>query len=852
MAWQEDTGIDVTAVFRGVTTPLRELYDEVHKRGWSVSKIDVKDGQYVATVENPYGEQLEKTGPNAETAVGNALIALMRTETMRFQGRIAAWQSHWIDQLPQIAKAYADAPVYDPKAAGAWKELAQDSQSRAQQIAQQIRVEVTNDPHPYKDVNEMVEDVTKNKHVYLTKANADHPLWSLDQMLAYRLVHDVLGHAQAGGDWGWHGENRATAAHMPLLSPSAQKALFTEAIGQSAHNNFYRNLGPQKITFLDDLQDTQDEENAPGHAGVHPSQTVVPGLVPRIPGVHESAAEGTEDPNAGWESAINPLADNAFLWQREITGKDPLDADGLKEQAHNLNTGWFNLSHPDSSPDVDAQKQAVVNAFRAVLLNPRKPFRWNAAHYQHIQHIPAGTHDPMRYFDALENQRDAYNQARGIPSGISHQLYAPEIAALKSWVKTLNGDVDDAQASDIAKRELFHMLSEEEERVASEDPDGQLSTVEIADQAAQGLKKRLQGVLKPNVDQKFDFGTERLFHEADITQPPIYGEYLASHLRPISGVSLNADHLLGAAREDVLHHGGKGHHFRSNVMDLVPGVGPKEASYAWMLLQPHTSELAVIDPILADQALDHKGSVPLRDYFKLERQLSAGRDAAGYNHVPLGQFSWGLWDNLNYGHGVHRDHSSLRPVNPVPADQVDWMNTPDIPSGSWENPYWWKSTQEARDQVGKAWDASVATQHPADEIPYKMAKVAGNVDTFLKVWRKYTPVWPQYAVKLASRAKLFGLTRDEAKQFIEDHEDDFKFGRVREEFEEKFLAAWGHTSAEEPVLRVPWFLHEGEEYEGQPGQSAMQHIRNSLGINTEDVWNLIEEVGKRDDNRPVL
>lgn len=770
MAWQIDTGIDVTSGFLGITAPLRELYDEVHQRGWTVSKLDVKDGNYVATVKNPHGEQLEKTGPTPETAVGNALVALMRQETMRYRGRTAAWNTTWNDQLPQIAQAYAEAPIYDPKAAGAWKELAQDSVSRAQQIAQQIRVEFTNDPHPYKDVNEMVEDVTKNKHILVTRANADHPVWSQDQALAYRLVHDVLGHAQAGGDWGWHGENRATAAHMPLLSPDAQRALFTEAIGQSAHNQFYRGIGPQKIVFLDKhLEDAQKEENSPGHAGVHPSQSFVPGLVPRIPSLHEAAANDFQDPNAGWETQVHPLADNAFLWQREVTGKDPLDLEGVKEQAHKLNSGWYNLSHPDGSPDMDAQKQAVVNAFRAVLLSPRKPTRWNAAHYQHIQHIPATTHDPLQYFNALENQREAYNQARGLPPAAHQKLYGAEASILRGWVKTLNPDLDDSQADELAKKELFHMLAEEEERVTGEDPDGQLSTVEISDQVAQAMKKRLSTMLKSNIDQKFDFGNQRLYHEADAQTPPIYGEYLASHVRPIAGASLNADHILRAAREDVENHGGKGHHFRSSLMDRIPGIGPREASYAWLLLQPHTSQLGVIDPILAEQALDHKTGVGDRDYFKLERQLAAGKDAAGYNHVPLGQFGWGLWDNINYGHGTHRDHSPLSPVNPTPHDQVDWMSQPDIPSGSWDNPYWWNSTQQVRDEVGKAWDSAVAVKHPRDSIPFRTAS----------------------------------------------------------------------------AQQAPWFIHEGEKWEGQPGQSVMEHARNSLNLPTEEIWKLIEEAGKR-------
>src|SRR3954469_24340536 len=115
---------DVTAAFVGLTAPSRELYDDIHRRGWTVTKVDIKDNQYVATAQNPYGEKIEKTGPTDNTALGNLLLAIMRKETIRYQARTSNWEAGWEDQLGEIAHAYAEAPVYDPKAAGAWKEMA--------------------------------------------------------------------------------------------------------------------------------------------------------------------------------------------------------------------------------------------------------------------------------------------------------------------------------------------------------------------------------------------------------------------------------------------------------------------------------------------------------------------------------------------------------------------------------------------------------------------------------------------------------------------------------------------------------------------------------------------------------
>lgn len=928
--WENSDGIDVTSAFKGITTPLRELYDEVHQRGWEVQKIDINgDGQYEATAKNPHGETISKVGPDPNTALGHVLIGLMRQETMRFKG---AWTATWEHERPQIAEAYAEAPTYDPKAAGAWKELGEDSQRRAEAIAKQIRVEFTHDPYPYKNVNDMQDDIRNKQHVMVSKANLAHPLWSSDQALAFRTVHDVLGHAAVGGDWGWHGENGATAAHMPMLSPNAQKALFTEAIGQAAHNSYYQQIAPQKIAFLDPyLVKVQERENAGGHSGVHPSQSLVPSGIPSIEdktaavdengeeilepwewgnwgkgfvnghdgslmtwnttgpqdnqynqrnptagaphhgdvsewlsgkmeragvpfeewgdtdyhspitiapngqytnsrqlngpdlpdgqeyrfqeaytpmryvadpeqwknqniggggmghGPHMASVTQQIDPNDGWESGVDPLPDNAYLWQKEQSGRDPLDHEGLKDQQYGLDRGWFGLADHNGTPDLESQRQAVANAFRSTLLEPRQTPRWAATHYQHIMNVPAGVSDPIRISDTLEAQREAHNQARGLPPGIARGEMAEGSSMLRNWVKGLNPKLDDTEVEDVAKRELFHMIAEEEAQVTADDPTGKLLPMQITDMVNKGLKRRLAVLTKSNVDQKTDFGRDRLYHKGfNAPDPGVYGDFLNSHIRPIAGVGLHVDDLTRAAREDVANHGGKGHHFRSKAVNLVPGVGPRQISHAWYKLQPHTSQLGVIGPSVAEQlGHDPEQEIKNRDYFKMERQLATGRDASGYGHVPLGSFSQGMHDNINYGHGVHRDLSPTSVLNPTPYDQVDWTQYPNLATSDFGKPYWWDSTKANRESVGKDWDQAVATQFPADSIPFRTSKTA-----------EFVPPTPASNYELPDTPQARGVMI--------------------------------------PVVAHPG---TGEEIEGQPGVSLMQHIKNALGMkSTEEVW----------------
>ena len=196
MTWATYEGTDVTSAFRGITTPIREIYDEIDKRGWQASVAFKSKEGYTATGSSPHGESLTAYGQDDATALGHLLVAIMRRETIRSSHtrKLALWDTSFTNKMDVLAKAYAEAPVYDPKAAIAWKELADDSTRRAAVIRQQIQVEVVPDPEPYPSSQEMCEDVHKNKHFLVSSAHCDHPIWTVQQNVDFRIVHDVLGH----------------------------------------------------------------------------------------------------------------------------------------------------------------------------------------------------------------------------------------------------------------------------------------------------------------------------------------------------------------------------------------------------------------------------------------------------------------------------------------------------------------------------------------------------------------------------------------------------------------------------------------------------------------------------------
>lgn len=835
--------IDVTTAFHGISTPLQELYTKIGDLGWSVKKVgwDKKQECYLAVAQSPHGEQVEKTGKTDKTAVANLLLAVTRKQNMRTtaQWKVGMWKTMFTDQLQPIAEAYANAPTYDPKAAAAFKELADDSMHRGAVLQKQLHIEVTDNPEPYANAAEMAEDIHKRQHFVVSRAHSEHPVWTPEQNIAFRTVHDVLGHAVSGGDFGWRGENMACAAHFPLLSANAQQALFTECIAQTGYAAYYRAFGPQKVVLFPQFTEGAQEAEgvAPGAQGVHPSQTTAPVAMPSIPtspetglpkdtippheqtglpqlglqpnsegyfpstGIHMGAGLYS-DPNANWESGVQPMQPNAYL-----DHGDPLQAQETMNNASLIDTEWAQLKTGENEPDYERMKQAIVNAFRAVLLSPRKDLRWNTIHYQDISHVPAGTTDPAVYWNTLEQKRQDWNVKRfGEAERFSHMPHFKFIKPFENIVFQMNPHAGYKAAQERAKKILFDWQTEEQNRILAEDSDKnkQRSSDEVERIAIKALTKRMQTYIK-EFQPSLDFASNVSLSAEDANnaeqgalfdapqekqeEAPTggrYGAFMGTHLKAISQISQHADDLLKAALEDVHSHDGTGHHFRAAVLQLgVSGVGPKVCSFAWLLLQPMTSQLATIDVhMMAVLGHNYDKEMNNRDYFKFERELAAGRDAAGYGHVPLGDFQWGMWDNRRTGEGSHQDHSGLKVLDPQNHETIDWaaktnatMNNPPLPD-------WWENTKPFRDQVGEQWDQQQAANFPRNQIPY---------------------------------GELFSSPTPDAT-----------VAKVAE------------------VLRTPWLIHpqSGERLNGQPGQTVMQHATQTLGLTTPQVWEQVAEAGK--------
>lgn len=261
-----------------------DLSQQLSELGWQLSKIEYKNGQYVAKGIGPGDQSIERTGKSPEMAVSALIGFASRSNEIRqfaAQIKMAAWQADWLAMKDEVAQAFNEMPAYDVKAVPAWRALAAEAKIQADAIRRQLSVEVIDGPDPYYSVQALCNDVHQSRHLTVTRDDTSHPVWTPDDVINFRIVHDVIGYCQSGGDWTWPGENKAVAQMMPLLSALAREALFTEVIGRTAYDNTFKGRSVHKIGLLNDYfhpaQEAEGEHVFVPHGGI-PSQ--LPGVTP--------------------------------------------------------------------------------------------------------------------------------------------------------------------------------------------------------------------------------------------------------------------------------------------------------------------------------------------------------------------------------------------------------------------------------------------------------------------------------------------------------------------------------------------------------------------------------------------
>jgi hypothetical protein len=519
--------MEITALFPTFSFDTSGLIKVITDKGWEVKKVkyDKQTDRWTASAKAPHGEEVESWGKNEHQALVHLAYKVTHLNSTR-SSKVAAWQHSFVDQLTPIAEAYAKAALYDAKAAQSFMELAHDCTRRAATIQEHLTVQIIGDPEPYSSPEKMFDDIRKRHQLKVSNIGTEHTIWSHEEVIAYRICHDVLGYAAVDAKWDWEGENRAFSAHVAVVPAEAQSALFTESIGQTAYATYYRAYGPKKIALLKHFFDPAQKKNNPhdGYRGIHPSQMLLPSERPEAKPPHEARIAKRVPPQAG-ENGQLPYDINAGYESRVARGDVPANFQyppaydkSVDDSALNLNelgdlvqgnpakgikglhTGWAD-SMQGSSGNVAAEWQrykqedpagaarietAVSNAIRVAALSPRTLLHQNAQHYQDLQGVPARETDPNVYWDTLEEARKKWNTARfGSEAAEEHRPWnqgiagakakngqparLPEPAPLMSLAQVVysrNPELGQKGAIEQAKREIFQVKAQVQARLA--------------------------------------------------------------------------------------------------------------------------------------------------------------------------------------------------------------------------------------------------------------------------------------------------------------------------------------------------------------------------------------------------
>jgi hypothetical protein len=116
-----------------------------------------------------------------------------------------------------------------------WKNLITQVESQFDDIAKTgLKVQHVSG-QPYQTAAEMLDDVKNHNTLKISTDFNEHPIFTPEQNLKFRAVHDYYGHVQTGSDFSMAGEKGTFDAHAKTLyGQDAINALRVEVLGQAS------------------------------------------------------------------------------------------------------------------------------------------------------------------------------------------------------------------------------------------------------------------------------------------------------------------------------------------------------------------------------------------------------------------------------------------------------------------------------------------------------------------------------------------------------------------------------------------------------------------------------------------
>jgi hypothetical protein len=164
-------------------------------------------------------------------------------------------------QMPDLLEQVG-AKNYDDLMEKAYRQLAKETDEQFKQLPYNFSYHRAGEGD-YKSSKEMMADVHGNKHLYVFQGGDPHDFLNrldkasgLNENEKFRAVHDLLGHAIYGNQFGPKGEEIAWAIHQQMYSPLARLAMTAETRGQNSLVNY----SPLNVSLKSNIAKLEDLE----------------------------------------------------------------------------------------------------------------------------------------------------------------------------------------------------------------------------------------------------------------------------------------------------------------------------------------------------------------------------------------------------------------------------------------------------------------------------------------------------------------------------------------------------------------------------------------------------------------
>lgn len=171
-----------------------------------------------------------------------------------------------------VAEAYKQAPDFDAGVVKHWHSLNASNHILFKRLLSKVNVVfTTNDASKvghinidgrdfkiifikpedeYQTQSQMKQEYNQTKVLKISIDYSEHPVFSVEDNIVFRAVHDYITHIQGDYDFGAKGEIACYNLHAKMASKDAIPALFTEVVGQASTTIVTGDFPIQKIALL--------------------------------------------------------------------------------------------------------------------------------------------------------------------------------------------------------------------------------------------------------------------------------------------------------------------------------------------------------------------------------------------------------------------------------------------------------------------------------------------------------------------------------------------------------------------------------------------------------------------------